>query len=217
MDKRLRSMIAVVAVGSLASLAFALPLGFLANLLGLALPGHSDSPSADSAPAGPSRSAPGPNEWNRGREPQNWWEEIQRYHGHVGPWNVFGWRVGKAALREFGAQWGDHTLDVLVHIPLAMPYSCLADGLTVGTGNSIGRLDIRLAEVLDPSQIQISVRRKEVAGPTLVFHPNAAYLRKIESRPKEELESLARECQTIPESDLFDRVRIDRLGAEVSK
>jgi hypothetical protein len=45
-------------------------------------------------------SAAGSNIWNAAQEPTNWWNEIKQAHGHVGPWNVLGWRMGKAALRE---------------------------------------------------------------------------------------------------------------------
>ena len=94
-------------------------------------------------------SAAGSNIWNQAQEPTNWWNEIKNAHGHVGPWNVLGWRMGKAALRELGGTWGQHELDIICYIPLKTPYSCIADGLVVGTGNSIGRLDIRLGESHD--------------------------------------------------------------------
>ena len=157
----------------------------------------------------PRRSTPGKNEWNRGREPEDWWGEMVRYHGHVGPWNVVGWRIGKAALREFKAQWGDHSLDIVVHLPLTTPYTCLADGLTVATGNSIGRLDIRLAEELSSKTLHVSIRSKtKHDAPILEFWPSADYLRQIESRPASELENLARECVGLDERSLFDIRRL---------
>jgi len=149
------------------------------------------------------KSEPGTNLWNQAVEPKDWWNEIKNVHGHVGPWNVLGWRIGKAALRELGATWGEHELDVVCHVPLEMPCSCLADGLVVGTGNSLGRLDIRLAEALTAADIHVSVRRKDKTGLVLLFKPNAVYLEKIRSRPDGELEALARECGELPEKDLF--------------
>lgn len=178
---------------------------------------HSDEKSRTGPPAsGPrpsataaTRSTPGQNEWNRGREPQDWWGEMVRYHGHVGPWNVVGWRMGKAALREFKAQWGDHSLDVLVHLPLTTPYTCLADGLTVATGNGIGRLDIRLAEELTSTTAHVSVRSKVKSdAPILEFWPQADFLRRIESHPVAELETLAKECVTVDEKGLFEIRRL---------
>ncbi len=156
----------------------------------------------DETPAA-AKTAPGSNVWNQAQEPTNWWNEIKQLHGHVGPWNVLGWRMGKAALRELDATWGRHELDVLCHIPLKTPYSCLADGLVVGTGNSIGRLDIRLAEVMVMSDVHVSVRRKDGTGPVLLLKPSLKYLAKIRSQPDEHLDALAHECGRLPEEELF--------------
>jgi formylmethanofuran dehydrogenase subunit E len=147
--------------------------------------------------------AAGSNIWNQAQEPTNWWNEIKNAHGHVGPWNVLGWRMGKAALRELNSTWGQHELDIVCYIPLKTPYSCLADGLVVGTGNSIGRLDIRLAEAMAMADVHVSVRRKDGTGPVLLLKPNQRYLEKIRNAPDAQLESLARECGELPEKELF--------------
>jgi len=147
--------------------------------------------------------AAGSNVWNQAQEPTNWWNEIKNLHGHVGPWNVLGWRMGKAALRELNATWGQHELDIVCYIPLKTPYSCIADGLVVGTGNSIGRLDIRLAEALAMADVHVGVRRKDGTGPVLLLKPNQKYLEKIRHAPDAQLESLARECGELPETELF--------------
>jgi hypothetical protein len=93
-------------------------------------------------------SQPGSNAWNAGKAPVDWYGEIERYHGHVGPWNVLGWRIGQSALRECQTAWGQHELEIVCYVPPQTPFTCLLDGLSVGTGNSQGRLDLRLAEVL---------------------------------------------------------------------
>ena len=148
-------------------------------------------------------SAAGSNVWNQAQEPTNWWNEIKNLHGHVGPWNVLGWRMGKAALRELNATWGQHELDIICYIPLKTPYSCIADGLDVGTGNSIGRLDIRLAEALAMADVHVGVRRKDGTGPVLLLKPNQKYLEKIRHAPDAQLELLARDCGELPEKELF--------------
>jgi formylmethanofuran dehydrogenase subunit E len=156
----------------------------------------------DETPAAKS-SAPGSNIWNAAQQPTNWWNEIKQAHGHVGPWNVLGWRMGKSALRELNTTWGQHELDVICYIPLKTPYSCIADGLVVGTGNSIGRLDIRLGEVMTMADVHVSVRRKDGTGPVLLLKPDLKYLEKIRSQPDDQLESLARECGQLSEEKLF--------------
>jgi formylmethanofuran dehydrogenase subunit E len=158
------------------------------------------------------RATPGENPWNQGRPPTDWWAAIKQMHGHVGPWNVLGWRIGRAALREFDATWGRHQLDIICYVPMTTPYSCIADGLVIGTGNSIGRLDIRLAEVMTTDLILIAVRRKHNSGPVLIFRPKLDFLKRIEIRPVEELEELSRQCSVMEESRLF---HIERF--EISK
>jgi formylmethanofuran dehydrogenase subunit E len=146
--------------------------------------------------------------YRQGREPKDWWDEIKRTHGHVGPWNVLGWRIGKAALREFDTEWGRHDIDIICYVPLRTPYSCMADGLIIGTGNAMGWLDIRLAEVASLELINVCVRRKDGTGPVLVFKPQREYLRHIDAPKPEDLETLSKECSTIPESDVFEIRRV---------
>ena len=150
----------------------------------------------------------GDNAYNRGQAPDDWWEEIKHMHGHVGPWNVLGWRIGQAALREFDTKWGWHELDIICYVPLKTPYSCIADGLVIGTGNTLGRLDIRLAEVACLDLIQVCMKRKDNTGPVIIFKPLMAYLRHIDAPKLEELEKLSRECGDINESELFEIKRI---------
>jgi hypothetical protein len=153
--------------------------------------------------SGAIQSQPGHNAWNAGQPAEDWWSEIKREHGHVGPWNVLGWRIGQAALRELKSQWGMHELEVVCHVPLQTPFTCLADGLAVGTGNSLGRLDLRLAEVLNYQQSFVAVRRKDLKGDVLEFRPQAAYLKSLTGQPVGKLEALSRECIKKPEDELF--------------
>jgi len=150
----------------------------------------------------------GDNDYNRGQAPEDWWGEIKRMHGHVGPWNVLGWRIGQAALRELDTKWGLHELDIICYVPIKTPYSCMADGLVIGTGNTIGRLDIRLAEVVCMDLIQVCIHRKDGTGPVLIFQPRPTYLRYIDAPKPEELEKLSRECGNMKESDLFEIRRV---------
>ena len=149
-----------------------------------------------------------PNVYKQGREPEDWWAEIKRTHGHVGPWNVLGWRIGKAALREFDTKWGSHELYVLCYVLLRTPYSCMADGLIIGTGNAMGWLDIRLAEAMSLDLIHVCARRKDGAGPVLIFKPLREYLHHIDAPKPKELEKLSRECSTMEESNVFEIQRV---------
>jgi formylmethanofuran dehydrogenase subunit E len=182
-------------------------------LAGLAFPAwaHDESPGAGAGPkAKVVQSEPGSNAWNAGKAPADWHAEIERYHGHVGPWNVLGWRIGQAALREFKSQWGRHELEVVCYVPPQTPYTCLADGLSVGTGNSQGRLDLRMAEVLTCSQAFVAVGRKDGKGDVLELRPQPEYLKSILNQPVEKLEALCQDCAKMPEEKLFTLRRATR-------
>jgi formylmethanofuran dehydrogenase subunit E len=155
------------------------------------------------------RAQTGDNAWNAARPPADWWEEIRRQHGHVGPWNVLGWRIGQTALREFNSEWGRHELEVVCHLPPQTPFTCMLDGVSVGTGNTLGRLDLRLAEVLDYRQCFVSVRRKDRPGAVIEYRPDPAYLTSILNQPVERLEGLSRDCSRRPEAELFRVIRLE--------
>lgn len=152
------------------------------------------------------KASSGSNEWNRGQEPADWWQELVNRHGHVGPWNVLGYRMGRFVLRELGTSWGSHEYIVTAHIPACTPYSCILDGLAVATGNSEGRLDLLWSEVALPEFIHVSVRRASDRKLVLVFEPCAEYLKRISQGTVHDLERQSRECEKMPEEELF-RVR----------
>lgn len=178
----------------------------------LALDGPHPAPGSPALPPATNmvrvQSKPGDNAWNVGQAPTDWWAEIQRQHGHVGPWNVLGWRIGQAALRELGSAWGRHELEVICYVPMQTPFTCLVDGVAVGTGNSPGRLDLRMAEVFDYRQVHVAARRKDGKGDLLEFWPSASYLKGILNQPVEALERLSRDCAQRPEAELFSLRRL---------
>jgi formylmethanofuran dehydrogenase subunit E len=154
------------------------------------------------------QSQAGGNAWNVGQAAGDWWAEIKRQHGHVGPWDVLGWRIAQAAEKELKGEWGRHELEVICYVPPQTPFTCMVDGLSVGTGNSLGRLDLRLAEVLDYRQSFVAVRRKDGKGDILEFRPLPAYLKSITNQPVEALERLSRECSTKAEAEIFTVQRL---------
>jgi hypothetical protein len=99
---------------------------------------------------------------------------------------------------------------VVCYVPPQTPFTCLVDGLAVGTGNSLGRLDLRLVEVLDYRQSFVAVRRKDLTGDVIEFRPKPDYLKSITNQPVEKLEALSRSCIDQPEGELFT---IGRLGS----
>jgi formylmethanofuran dehydrogenase subunit E len=157
---------------------------------------------------GPVHAGQGDNPWNQGTEPKDTWAAIEQMHGHVGPWNVLGWRIGQRALEQFGTRWGRHDLDITVHIPMDTPYSCMADGLVIGTGNSLGRLDIRLAEVGKMEMIIVDVVNKGAQGGRIIYRPKLDYMGKILTAPAEDVHVLSHECFKLANEELFEEERI---------
>lgn len=151
------------------------------------------------------KSVAGRNLWNQGIAPQDPWKAIEQMHGHVGPWNVLGWKIGQKALADFKTQWGWHELDIVVYIPMETPYSCIADGVVIGTGNSIGRLDIHIAEVPEMKDIYIAVKRKKDETVSVNYKPKIEYLQKILNGPVEELANLSKQAFRMKDSEMFDQ------------
>ncbi len=143
-------------------------------------------------------SIPGDNDWNRGEPPSDWWDSMRNQHGHVGPWNVLGYLVGLEALDVFKTKWGRHDIDITLHTPFATPYSCMADGLAVGTGNSIGRLNLRLVEVDKPSELSVLIKRKDGQGSPIRFTPTEAYWQALEGIGPDNMEAIARNISEGP-------------------
>ena len=99
---------------------------------------------------------------------------------------------------------------MVCYVPPQTPFTCLVDGLSVGTGNSQGRLDLRMAEVLTWEESFVAVRRKDGKGEVLEFRPEASYLKSIMDQPVAKLEALCQECAKMPESKLFAVRRVVR-------
>lgn len=184
--------------------------GLLVVLVGYARGVRDSSDKQQGTPG----SVGGENAWNTGIAPPDWWHEIERTHGHVGPWNVLGLRIGQAAMREFDVKWGGHELDIVCYVPMTTPYTCMTDGLVVATGNSLGRLDIRLAEVVARDLIHVCIHRKNGTGPVLLFRPRPPYLERIDAPMVSELENLSRQCSTMKEADLFEIERVIPLKSK---
>jgi formylmethanofuran dehydrogenase subunit E len=99
---------------------------------------------------------------------------------------------------------------MVCYVPPQTPFTCLVDGLSVGTGNSQGRLDLRMAEVLACRQVFVAVGRKDGKGEVLEFRPQSGYLKSILNQPVEKLDALCQESARMPEEKLFSLRRVAR-------
>jgi formylmethanofuran dehydrogenase subunit E len=68
---------------------------------------------------------------------------LRTFHGHLGPYVVIGYRMGKLALKELNSD-GHFGLSVEVHSILKPPFSCLIDGIQLGSGCTLGKRNIQI-------------------------------------------------------------------------
>ncbi len=66
------------------------------------------------------------------------------FHGHPGPFLVFGLRMGLLARRVLGFA-GHFDVEVHAFTGTEPPISCMADGLQVSTGATLGKGNIRIS------------------------------------------------------------------------
>ena len=77
-------------------------------------------------------------------------EALKQFHGHLGPYVVVGYRMGKLARTELKGK-----LKATVLTGLKPPISCLADGVQFSSGCTLGKGNI---EVLDRGEAKASFR-----------------------------------------------------------
>ncbi len=75
---------------------------------------------------------------------------IRAFHGHLGPFLVLGYRMGRLALAELESP-GHFGLSVVVHSALEPPESCLIDGIQLGSGCTLGKRNIELTAADGPA------------------------------------------------------------------
>ena len=67
---------------------------------------------------------------------------IERFHGHVGPYVVLGYRTGRLAIDRLGVT--AFKLQVEVDAGSRPPMSCFVDGVQLGSGCTLGKGNIRM-------------------------------------------------------------------------
>jgi len=68
---------------------------------------------------------------------------LKAFHGHLGPYVVLGWRMGRIALRSLDSE-GHFGLRAEVHTVLEPPASCLIDGVQLSSGCTLGKRNIEV-------------------------------------------------------------------------
>jgi formylmethanofuran dehydrogenase subunit E len=69
-------------------------------------------------------------------------EDLAAFHGHLGPYIVLGYRIGRYVKRYFCHD--PFHMSATVYCSGTPPQSCLADGVQIGTGCTLGKRNIEL-------------------------------------------------------------------------
>ena len=81
---------------------------------------------------------------------------IRDFHGHIGPYAVTGYIIGKLAKKSF-----KKLEKIVVYNPLKTPQSCVIDGLQLSSGCTLGRSSIKLKKS-ENIKIEIYAKNKSV-------------------------------------------------------
>ncbi len=71
-------------------------------------------------------------------------QDLARFHGHLGPYIVLGYRMGRYALRTLDTD--PFNLQAQVFCSGITPQSCLADGVQIGSGCTLGKGNIEVVK-----------------------------------------------------------------------
>ncbi|MDO9523733.1 MAG: formylmethanofuran dehydrogenase subunit E family protein [Methanocorpusculum sp.] len=126
-------------------------------------------------------------------------EELAKFHGHLGPFIVLGYRMGKFALQYFDND--PFSLFATVYCSGTTPESCLLDGIQIGSGCTLGKRNI---ELVTSSSAEVMFRHAD--GRAILIKPGDYVKHKSDYDsldPELALENFAEAMFSMEDSDLF--------------
>lgn len=123
---------------------------------------------------------------------------LKSFHGHLGPYVVLGYRMGKLALGELGAS-GHFDLSAKVYSILTPPCSCLIDGIQLGSGCTLGKRNIEVHTSDGPAYAVFESRSKQQV--TIKLKPSIP----------SEIKSLVEEKGVEPAAEIYMDRSLDSL------
>ena len=126
-------------------------------------------------------------------------EELAKFHGHLGPYIVLGYRMGRYALKYFG----DNPFEIFATIWCSgkTPQSCIMDGIQLGSGCTFGKRNI----LLNISEY-VEVMFRHADGRAILLKPREYRKHKSKYAEYEQeiaLEKFAEEMYFMSDSELF--------------
>jgi formylmethanofuran dehydrogenase subunit E len=135
-------------------------------------------------------------------------DQLAAFHGHLGPFLVIGYRMGRYARRALSENpFGMHAT---VYLPADSPEICIADGIQLGSGCTLGKGNIEM--VHDPDmRCEFTCGERRLV---LRYRPFQRPAR--DDRYEQNLRTLAHLFYACPDEEIFTSVvgRIDRPVAD---
>ncbi len=76
---------------------------------------------------------------------------IERFHGHLGPYAVLGYKMGKIACKKLGTD--PFEKNATVSTGTTPPISCIIDGIQLGSGCTLGKGNITVTSEQLPKAV----------------------------------------------------------------
>lgn len=122
--------------------------------------------------------------------------DLAAFHGHLGPYIVLGYRIGKYVREHFCND--PFRMNAEVFCSGEPPQSCLADGVQLGSGCTLGKRNI---EIVPSGEIRCIFKAD---GRELLVTPRPFPLPQRDRDYEAAIEAIAEEMYAQPERDLFD-------------
>jgi len=131
--------------------------------------------------------------------------DLAAFHGHLGPYIVLGYRIGRYAKKSFCSD--PFQMEAVVFCQNEPPQSCLADGIQIGSGCTLGKRNIKIVASDEIAIEFCSGKKKAIIRPKPI-----AFLPQDGQDADRLIEKLAEEMYALPDSNLFS-VEILRIDA----
>jgi formylmethanofuran dehydrogenase subunit E len=123
-------------------------------------------------------------------------EDLAAFHGHLGPYIVLGYRMGRYVRKYFCSD--PFRMIAAVYCSGTPPQSCIADGVQIGSGCTLGKMNIELI-VSDELKCEFTS-----GGKRLVVRPKPIkFPPKGDHHYSELIEELAVEMYRMDDTELF--------------
>jgi formylmethanofuran dehydrogenase subunit E len=123
-------------------------------------------------------------------------EDLAAFHGHLGPYIVLGYRMGRYVRLHFCSD--PFQMKASVHCSGEPPQSCLADGIQIGSGCTLGKKNI---EICPSDEILCEFSSN---GKNMIIKPMPIkFPQKSDDSYPLLIEKLAEDMYRMPDSELF--------------